>query len=170
VSFAFPHVAHCDEPQTDDQKKEVVYRMYQEYRDKDFPRINSVSPGESMALLKVQRVVFVDVRKSDEMKVSTLPGAISQKQYKDHADSYQDKTVVIYCTIGQRSGFYTRELAADGIIVFNLQGGILAWTLEGGKVYDADGETRRIHVYGDEWDYAPAGYETETFGLVKRIF
>jgi len=170
VSLAAPHLARGEDPQTDDQKKEVVYRMYQEYQDKDFPRVTSMSPGEGMALLKVQRVVFVDVRKSDEMEVSTLPGAISQKQYKDNSDSYRDKSIVVYCTVGQRSGLFARELAADGIIVFNLEGGILAWTLEGGKVYDADGEVKRIHVYGDKWDYAPDGYETETFGLLKRIF
>lgn len=170
VSLAFPLVAQDEAPQTDDQKKEVVYRMYEEYKNKDFPRVNSISPNEGMALLQVHRVVFVDIRKSDEMEVSTLPGAITQDHYVDNIDSYRDKTVVVYCTIGQRSGFFAREQAADGKAVYNLEGGILAWTLEGGKVYDANGEVKRIHVYGDKWDYAPEGYETESFGLLKRIF
>jgi hypothetical protein len=30
----------------------------------------------------------------------------------------------------------------------------------GGKVYDRNGETRRIHVYGRTWDLAPSAYKT----------
>ena len=52
-----------------------------------------------------------------------------------------------------------------------LQAGILAWLLEGGKVYDQRGdETKRVHVYGEKWDYAPAGYETVKFSPLERIF
>jgi rhodanese-related sulfurtransferase len=170
VSFVFPDVTRGEEHQTDDQKKEVVYRMYQEYKDQNFPHVHSMSPGEAMALLQAQKVVFVDVRKPDEMEVSMLPGAVTQQQYVENADSYGDETVVVYCTIGQRSGLFARELADGGKVVFNLTGGILAWTLEGGKVRNAGGEVKRIHVYGDEWDYAPEGYESKTFGLLNRIF
>ncbi len=62
------------------------------------------------------------------------------------------------------------ESASKGIPVSNLTGGLLAWVLEGGKVYDKKGETRRIHVYGDKWDYAPRGYKSVRFGLFDRFF
>ena len=61
-------------------------------------------------------------------------------------------------------------MAALGRTVYNLKGGILAWVLEGGAVYDADGESKRIHVYGKEWNYAPADYETVTFSFWQRLF
>jgi sodium/bile acid cotransporter 7 len=58
-----------------------------------------------------------------------------------------------------------------GISVRNLEGGILAWTLEGGKVYDENGEeTNRIHVYGKKWNYAPADYEAVMFSLWEQMF
>ncbi len=62
-------------------------------------------------------------------------------------------------------------MARKGISLVNLQGGILAWILEGGKVYDKSGkEVKRVHVYGNKWDYVPAGYDTVKFGLWEQIF
>jgi len=43
--------------------------------------------------------------------------------------------------------------------MLNLRGGLLAWVHDGGKVYDRNGETRRIHVYGRKWDLGPKDYE-----------
>jgi sodium/bile acid cotransporter 7 len=43
--------------------------------------------------------------------------------------------------------------------VYNLRGGILAWVHDGGTVYDQNGETRRIHVYGRKWNLAPNSYQ-----------
>jgi rhodanese-related sulfurtransferase len=155
---------------TDARKKEIVYNLYAEYK-KDFPAVDDLTPAQAMALMNSGRVVFVDTRKPEEMAVSMLPGAVSQNQFLNHIDDYKDKTVVAYCTMSYRSGVFAREMAQKGITVKNLAGGILAWTLEGGKVYDASGiETKRIHVYGDRWDYAPAGYETVKFSLWQQLF
>jgi sodium/bile acid cotransporter 7 len=105
------------------------------------------------------------------MNISTLPKAISKKRYLDHIDQYKDKLIVVYCTISYRSGVFAREMDGQGIAVKNLTGGILAWTLEGGQVYDASSKAvNRIHVYGDKWDYAPQGYHTVKFGLLKQVF
>jgi sodium/bile acid cotransporter 7 len=155
---------------TDAEKKQTVYDMYAGYK-KDFPAVIDVSPEEAAALLEQDRVVFVDTRKPEEMAVSMLPGAVSQNDFVNHLETYGDKSVVAYCTVSYRSGVFAREMAEKGITVKNLVGGILAWTLEGGKVYDSNGlETKRIHVYGDRWDYAPAGYETVKFSLWQQLF
>ena len=62
-------------------------------------------------------------------------------------------------------------MADKGITVINLRGGILAWLLEGGTVYDQEGHpTKRVHVYGDRWEYAPVGYEIVKFSLWERLF
>jgi sodium/bile acid cotransporter 7 len=154
----------------DADKKETVYRMYNGYK-KDFPEVRDISPQQAMALLKQDKVVFVDTRKPEEMTVSMLPGAISGEAFLNHPEQYRDKTIVGYCTISYRSGKFASRIAEQGITVINLRGGILAWTLEGGKVYDNSGkEVKRIHVYGDKWDYAPAGYESVKFGLWQQIF
>ena len=104
------------------------------------------------------------------MEVSMLPHAITQEEFLKDPGKYKDKTVVAYCTISYRSGKFAEEMAKKGIPILNLKGGLLAWVLEGGKVYDSHGETKRIHVYGKEWDYPPAGYESVKFGLFDRLF
>ena len=168
--MCFAGVARADREMSDAEKKETVYRMYAGYK-KDFPEVRDISPQQAMALLKQDRVVFVDTRKPAEMAVSMLPGAVSEKDFLNHPERYRDKTIVGYCTISYRSGQFASEIAKQGIPVINLRGGILAWTLEGGKVYDRNGkEVKRIHVYGDKWDYAPTGYESVKFGLWQQIF
>ena len=168
--LCLPHMALGGGKISDAEKKEAVYRLYAEYK-KDFPAVEDISPQQAMALFNQGRVVFVDTRKPAERAVSMLPGAVSQQDFLDHPDPYKDKTAVGYCTISYRSGLFAREMAKKGIHVVNLRGGILAWILEGGRVYDKMGEeVKRVHVYGDKWNYAPAGYEVVKFSLWERIF
>ncbi len=163
-------VVHGDREISDAEKKETVYKTYQGYK-KDFPDVNDISPLKAMELLDQNKVVFVDTRKPEEMAVSILPAAVSEGDFLNHLEQYRDKIAVSYCTISYRSGKFAERVAQEGITVFNLQGGILAWTLEGGKIYDPSGnEVKRIHVYGDQWDYAPSGYESVKFGLWRQIF
>ena len=88
-----------------------------------------------------------------------LPGAITEKEFMDNFKSYDDYVKIAYCTISYRSGIFAQKLQKEGIAVYNLRGGILAWVHDGGKVYNQNGETRRIHVYDSEWNLAPADYE-----------
>jgi len=154
---------------SDKQKKEFVYKMYADYK-KDFPTVKDISPQQTMKMLNNGAVVFVDTRKPAEMEVSRLPNAVTKKKFMHNPNIYKEKTVVVYCTAGYRSGVFARQVAEKGITVYNLQGGILAWTLEGGKIYDANGETKRIHVFGKKWNYAPGGYAVVMFGLFGMIF
>jgi sodium/bile acid cotransporter 7 len=155
---------------TDQEKKRIVYRMYADYKT-EFPAVKDVYPREAMTLFKQDAVIFVDIRTPAEKQVSMLPGAVSEEQFLRSLQSYSGQTVVAYCTISYRSGLFAQEMAEKGVSVSNLAGGILAWTLEGGKVYDGDGQvSQRLHVYGDKWDYAPAGYETVRFNLLQQIF
>ena len=155
---------------TDNQKKDIVYELYADYR-KDFPAIKEISPKNAMGLLESGRkVVFVDTRKPEEMRVSMLPQAITKQAFLNSGDTYQGYTVISYCTISYRSGVFAREMFQKGIILHNLEGGILAWTLEGGSVYDTNGVTKRIHVYSSLWDYAPQSFDTVMFSLWQQLF
>lgn len=156
-------------PMTDDDKKAVVYRMYDGYT-ADFPEVDDISVPAAMALAKAGKAVFVDVRKPAEMAVSTLPDAISQDVFLEDPARYAGKTIVAYCTISYRSGVFAQEMAQKGIVVKNLRAGLLAWVLEGGKVYHDGKEVRRIHVYGDQWNYPPEGYESVVFRWWERAF
>jgi sodium/bile acid cotransporter 7 len=161
--------ASGDRQLSDAEKKGVVYRLYAGYK-KEFPAVKDISPQRAMELMNQNMVVFVDTRKPAEIAVSKLPGAVSKPDFLSDPDRYQNMTIVAYCTISYRSGVFAREMSKQGITVMNLQGGILAWILEGGKVYGKSGEVvKRVHVYGDKWDYVPAGYESVKFGLWQQI-
>lgn len=83
--------------------------------------------------------VLVDVRTPAEYKEGHLKGAINI-DVKDSvnfmknalAQLPKDKTVMVYCRSGRRSANAAGMLAAEGYVVFNLEGGILAWK-EAGK-------------------------------------
>lgn len=74
------------------------------------------------------------------------------------------KRIVVYCTIGYRSGKYAMELAGQGIRAENLEGGILSWSHAGGpfQVRNDAGlatPTRRVHVYDKGWNLLHPDYE-----------
>ena len=146
-------------PLTNDYRKEAVQQLYANYK-KCFPEIPDISPAEAMKMGREGRTVFVDVRSPSEMSVSRLPGAISMTEFLNDKDRYRGKTIIAYDTIGYRSGLEVQKLRETGLGVVNLQGGILGWMQDGGKVYDDNGETKRVHVYGALWNYAPGGCET----------
>lgn len=152
----------------DDRKLEIVYEMYAGYR-KDFPGIEEIDPDEAMRLWREGRTVFVDTRTPEEMAVSMLPDAVSKEDYLSDPDRFGDRTVVAYCTISYRSGLFAKEMAEKDRRVLNLRGGMLAWALEDGPIFDETGETRRMHVYGKKWDLAPAEYETVRFGKFEQF-
>ena len=139
---------------SDAAKRERVRALYEEYR-KSFPTIQSLTVEELLELQSgSSRVVLVDVREPEEMKVSMIPGAIDATTFHRQAQSYREAIVVPYCTVGYRSGLFTQELQKAGWDVRNLEGSILAWTLAGLPLENAEGPTKRIHVYGRTWDLA----------------
>ncbi len=154
---------------TNADKREIVYKLYGSYK-KQFSSINDTSPLEAMRLMKTANVIFVDVRKPTEMNVSMLPNSITREEFLKYPSEYQDVEVIAYCTIGYRSGVFAREMANHGIEINNLSGGLLAWVLEGGKVFDTHGETKRIHVYDQKWNFLPNGYEMVIFNFFEKHF
>ncbi len=107
--------------------------------------------------------VVVDVREGYEQKVSTIPGAITKADFEKNMVKYKTKKVISYCTIGYRSAEYTNTLVAKGFDALNLRGSVLSWTHEGGKLVDHDGkDTKKVHVYGKDWDLVPEGFRSVT--------
>ena len=83
--------------------------------------------------------VLLDVRTPEEYKEGHLKGAINidvkdSVNFKKKAlvQLPKDKTVMVYCRSGRRSANAAGILAAEGYMVFSLEGGILAWK-EAGK-------------------------------------
>jgi len=147
-----------EERLTDVEKLKTIYGMYDDYR-KSFREVQDVPPQTAMKLAKSSKVVFVDIREAREQQISMIPGSVTEEEFRDDLDKYRNHIVIAYCTISYRSGKLARKLRKQGIIMANLRGGLLAWVHEGGKVVDSKGETKRIHVYREDWNYLPKSFE-----------
>lgn len=159
-----------DSELTEHEKMQLVDSRYETYR-KDFPGIAEIEVFRGRKLLaEGEKVIFIDTRRPEERAVSTLPGAMSKEAYLASRDTYHDHLKIAYCTIGYRSGMFSRDMARAGDTIYNLRGGILAWTLAGGVVYGEGKPVKRLHVFAERWNYAPRGYETETFSLFRQLF
>ena len=162
LAFAFVtlmgQMSLSSEDRSDGVNRQKVEDMYDGYK-KQFPDVRDLSPQKAMILTAEGKAVFIDIREAREQQVSMLPGAITEKEFMNDPAKYKDAVKIAYCTISYRSGKYAQKLQENGIPMYNLRGGILAWVHEGGKVYDQNGETHRIHVYGRKWDLGPKGYQ-----------
>ncbi len=101
-------------------------------------------------------VIFLDAREREEFQVSHLPGA-AWIGYSDFdvmrlSALPKDQMIVVYCSVGYRSGKIAAQMRKDGFSnVFNLWGGIFHWYNSGRKVVNDAGETDAIHMYNTEW-------------------
>jgi len=146
------------EDTTDAGRLAEINTMYQDYR-QDFPDIGEVSPDTLSHWINSGNVVLVDVRKPKERAVSQIPKSITQEEFEDQLDTFTDRPIVIYCTIGYRSGNFTQDLRKKGVKAFNLEGGILAWVHHEGTVEHEGATVQQVHVYGQRWSLLPAGFE-----------
>jgi sodium/bile acid cotransporter 7 len=141
------------------ERQARIDEMFEGYQS-DFPDVRNVTVEELERMQREGEVTVVDVRPEKERAISMIPGAISSDDLEANLDQYRDHPIVTYCTIGYRSGVYAEKLREKGLDVLNLRGSILAWTYTGKPLVNADGPTRRLHVYGKRWDLAADGYET----------
>ena len=144
--------------QADAEKRQAIEKMVAEYRI-NFSDVVEMESRQAMELMKDNKLVFIDVRQPNEQEVSMLPGAIPYGVFLKNPEKYSQYTKVGYCTIGYRSSRFTQVMKQKGIKIYNLHGGMLGWVHDGGKIYDKNGQSFRIHVYGSPWKLAPEGYQ-----------
>ena len=155
-------IAHCgSRPSdlTDQEKRATIKEQYEGYKE-GFPDVPEIEPDALAEALEKDEVVLVDTRDPREWEVSRIPGAITQEEFESRRDSLKDRPIVAYCTVGYRSGQFAKDLIEQGFDATNLHGSILAWVHAGQPVVNDSGETKRLHVYGPQWDLAPADYES----------
>jgi rhodanese-related sulfurtransferase len=148
---------------SDQQLATEVERRYAAFRRRLFPAVPDISVTEWLSDGRSagpgRQPLLVDVREPHEQAVSMLPGAISRQAFERDRERHRDRLIVTYCTIGVRSGLYARQLIEEGYSARNLAGSVLAWA-HAGLPFEAGGRsTRRVHVYGADWNLLPRGYE-----------
>ena len=100
----------------------------------------------------VPSFVLVDVRAPEEVAVSMIPGAITQQQFEKSSQRFRDGTVIVYCTIGYRSGQYASKLIEQGFTAKNFKGSILAWCEANQPLVTPQGvATNRVHTYSSKY-------------------
>ena len=100
-----------------------------------------MADGEPLTLL--------DVRRPEEFAVSHLRGA---RQVDPGATpGAPSGRVVVYCSVGYRSGALAARLREQGVHAHNLVGGIFQWANEGREVVRDGRPVRRVHPFDRTW-------------------
>jgi len=96
-------------------------------------RFASLTPAAAVQLMNNEDVVLLDVREPSETaggkigKAVQIPVGAIEKRVGE-LEKHKNKTMLVYCKTGARSGTACRELSKNGFgKVYSLKGGILAW-------------------------------------------
>ncbi len=98
--------------------------------------------------------IILDCRSREEYAVSHIPNAIWVGEKLDSLPFMaKSAKVVVYCSVGYRSGKFGEKLQEVGYTdVKNLWGGIFRWiNLKLPLVDHLNEPTNRIHPYNDRW-------------------
>jgi len=163
IGFAIISLWACGQSQLADntERAELVRHQYRDYL-KLLGDIPSVTPREAHQLSMRDSVVLIDARTRKEQQISMIPGAVSAQDFDENpGEDIRSKKLLVYCTIGYRSGIRVKHYCSSGLDAYNIEGGILGWLHDGLPVEDTDNIlTRKIHVYGEDWDLAPLDYKS----------
>ncbi len=116
---------------------------------------------DELGAINPDDVVLFDVRKQSEYDVSRIDGAIrvapsasASAFLDDHAAAIRGKTVVFYCSVGERSSRMAERVmsrATGAEAIYNLEGGIFKWHNEFKDVVATQGATSAVHPYNRKW-------------------
>ena len=101
--------------------------------------------------------ILLDARQKKEYNTSHIKGAkfVSFKDFDLDSikDIPKDHEIIVYCTVGYRSGKVGEQLQKAGYTnVKNMYGGIFQWVNSGHEVVNEKGEsTEKVHCYNKKW-------------------
>lgn len=107
------------------------------------PEVPSITTEELSAKLQSHNPpLLIDAREPEEMAMSRIPGAVPPRSLP------KDREVVVYCSIGYRSGLLVQKLRQEGATkVYNLEGSIFLWANQGRAL---EGGTT-VHPFDPWW-------------------
>ena len=150
--------AWAGKPQTDSERLDRIHRLFKRSKFFFFRKVPEMTVDELLVARRQRPIVLLDSRSPAERAVSTIPGAVGKDELDAARAAMPEATVVVYCTIGHRSGIVASRMRRHGVDAVNLVGGVLAWA-HAGQSFTDDGEpTRTVHVYGRRWSLLPHDY------------
>jgi len=108
-------------------------------------------------VLNKKDVMILDAREPKEYSVSHITKAVPVGYKRFNLQQTLKKIpanqkVVVYCSVGYRSGKIVEKLRENGIEAYNLKGGVFGWVNSGNEVVDTNSKkTKRIHGYNKSW-------------------
>jgi rhodanese-related sulfurtransferase len=125
----------------------------------DYPQVRHLTTADLVVMLQSDSTpapTLLDVRQPDEFGVSHLQGALLAPELSDALETLAgvDKSypIVVYCSVGYRSGALAAKLQENGYTnVYNLEGSIFMWANEGRPVYAGGVRVYQVHPYDTEW-------------------
>jgi rhodanese-related sulfurtransferase len=96
-------------------------------------RFSSLTPAGAVQLMNNEDVVVLDVREPSETAGGKIAKAIqipvdAIKTRIGELEKHKDKTLLVYCKTGSRTGAACKELGKHGFEkVYSLNGGLAAW-------------------------------------------
>lgn len=108
-------------------------------------KTDEVGPLE-VADLQARGAVLVDVREDDEWIAGHAPDAVHVPlaHVGETASRFAGHQILTVCRSGARSGRAAKTLAAAGVDVHNVAGGMSAWAAAGLHVVRDDGAPGRV--------------------------
>ena len=123
-----------------------------------FPEVNWIDAdtlAEWIQRAPDSRPLLLDTRTSEEFSVSHLPGAVRVDPAEPNLDAIdvaEDRPIVLYCSVGYRSGAIAERLEAAGVgPIYNLRGGIFGWANEGRPVVRDGAPADTVHHFNWLW-------------------
>lgn len=119
--------------------------------------VPSISAESLQQEISKSEVVLLDARELSEYKVSHIKSAkyVGYDNFDlDTSIKGIPKTakVIVYCSVGYRSGKIAEKIKKRGYNVYNLKGGIFDWVNKSHSIVDEKGkETVNIHGYNRSW-------------------
>jgi rhodanese-related sulfurtransferase len=142
--------------ESNQEKRKAIFEKFDELKD-EFVGANNIHIGNINTLIAP---VFVDVREDREIQVSMIKNAISKNQFLENIEIYRKENIIVYCTIGYRSGLFAKELKRLGFNAYNLIGGVLIWSHMGYDFFNNREKTKNVHVYAKDWDFLHSDYQS----------
>ncbi len=126
-----------------------------------FPSVPEITTSTLAEWMQVDTPLLLDVRKPEEYALSHLPSAHRAETVADAASIIQQVAqqrnparitpIVLYCSIGYRSGRLGAALQSAGYEVMNLEGSIFQWAHEGRPLTTGETVTTQVHPYSKLW-------------------
>ncbi|GAS86376.1 rhodanese-like domain-containing protein [Mycolicibacterium brisbanense] len=103
-------------------------------------KVIDIDPVAAAAVVAESGATLLDVREDDEWAAGHAPGAVHRRLRDLDVRTFDGTApVVTICKSGRRSGAAASQLAAAGVTVYNVTGGMTAWQHAGLRVIRDDG-------------------------------